>query len=267
MKILLLDGYNLIYRARSGFLKGEYPVIYNFFRSLRPIVEKFSPDKIYFVLEGKPEHRMTISESYKSNRKPQSKDFHEQKATIINIIKTYFPIETVLHTKFECDDVIATLSHIHYKMGDSCTIVSSDSDFIQLHNIMEDRFKIYNPIKKKYIDHPGFDYISWKALRGDPSDNILGIPGIGDKKALKLISNPDELRRLFQNKEKLKIFERNVNLIRLVNIEESELTRFKSFSDWGGLRDVFKEMGFFSMIDEKPWNKYINTFNCINNNI
>ena len=45
MKILLLDAYNLIYRARSGFTRGDFPVVYNFFRSLRPLIEKFDPDR------------------------------------------------------------------------------------------------------------------------------------------------------------------------------------------------------------------------------
>ena len=64
MKVLLLDGYNLIHRARSGYTKGDYPVIYNFFRGIRPIIEKFTPDKVYFVLEGKPKHRNTIYSNY-----------------------------------------------------------------------------------------------------------------------------------------------------------------------------------------------------------
>ena len=57
MKVLFLDAYNLIYRAKSGFTKGDYYVVYNFFRGLRPLVEKFSPDKVYFVLEGAPQFR------------------------------------------------------------------------------------------------------------------------------------------------------------------------------------------------------------------
>ncbi|MGI9571987.1 MAG: hypothetical protein ACR2L5_01550, partial [Candidatus Actinomarinaceae bacterium] len=70
MKILLLDAYNLIHRARSGFSSGEYPVIYNFFRGVRPLIEKFSPDIVYFVLEGNPQFRKVLSEgTYKKGRK------------------------------------------------------------------------------------------------------------------------------------------------------------------------------------------------------
>ena len=61
MKVLLLDGYNLIYRAHYAPARGEYSTVYCFFRSLRAQVEKFNPDKIYFVLEGYPRRRMELS--------------------------------------------------------------------------------------------------------------------------------------------------------------------------------------------------------------
>ena len=57
MKVVLFDGMNLIHRARSGFMKGEDAIVFSFFRSLKPLVEKFQPDKAYFVLEGRPKHR------------------------------------------------------------------------------------------------------------------------------------------------------------------------------------------------------------------
>ena len=86
MKVLLLDAYNLIYRARSGYLKGNFPVVYNFFRGLRPLIEKFSPDKVYFVLEGRPEFRIQLNNAYKANRSNNDRHFHEQKAQIISIL-------------------------------------------------------------------------------------------------------------------------------------------------------------------------------------
>ena len=55
MKTLVLDAYNLIYRAKSGFTKGENAVVFMFFRSLRALIEKFQPDECFFVLEGMPQ--------------------------------------------------------------------------------------------------------------------------------------------------------------------------------------------------------------------
>ena len=125
MNILLLDAYNLIYRARSGFTKGEHPVIYNFFRGIRPLVEKFNPDKVYFVLEGDPKFRKDISSgSYKGNRPKQLRSFHEQKANIISMVNNCLPFTSIRHPDLECDDTIATLTSMHVKKGDKVTIIS-----------------------------------------------------------------------------------------------------------------------------------------------
>ena len=261
MKVLLLDAYNLIYRARSGFLKGEYPVVYNFFRGVRPLVEKFSPDIVYFVLEGNPLFRTELNEAYKANRKNQDRKFHEQKAMIIDIVKTCLPFKTVKHPELECDDTIATLVSNHCRNSDDCTIISSDSDFIQLLNAF-DNCQIYNPIRKKFIEKPPYDYVTWKALRGDATDNISGIPGIGDKTATKLMTNPKKLHEVLQDNIKRQIFERNVNLIRLVDFSEdmSSMEKVDGIADFEQLYDIFEEFEFTSMIKEKTWNKFVDTF-------
>ena len=253
MKVLLLDAYNLIYRAKSGFTKGEYYVVYNFFRGLRPLIEKFSPDKVYFVLEGVPEFRKTLNENYKSNRVNNDQSFHKQKAQIISIMKQCFPATSLRHPKLECDDTIATLVSVHHKKGDQCTIISSDSDFYQLLNYF-DSCQIYNPVQKKMIETPLYDYVTWKALRGDATDNISGIPGCGDKTATKLVMGDvkDFKHYLLAKPGRQEIFERNVNLIRLVdfsnNLEELEIN--EGSANWEELFDLFHEMGFTSMVKE-----------------
>lgn len=265
MKVLLLDAYNLIYRAKSGFTKGEHYIIYNFFRGLRPLVEKYNPDIVYFVLEGRPKHRINISGGeYKVNRPSQGDSFHKQKASIIGAVKEYMPFISVRHPEFECDDVIATYVMKHYRKGDDCFVISSDSDFIQLHNICE--FTLYNPVKKKEIPRPDYDYVAWKALRGDPTDNIPGIPRVGDKTALKLVSDAKLLREFLDKSDHQKIFDRNVDLIRLVDLSKSEdeMEISSSKLDSAGLKDYFGKLGFDSMINEKPWGKYIKTFEVLN---
>ncbi len=263
MNILFLDAYNLIYRARSGFTKGEYPVVYNFFRGVRPLVEKFKPSKVYFVLEGNPKFRKQLSSgNYKGNRTSAGDDFHRQKAAIINIVGDLFPFETVRHPDLECDDTIATLAIKHASEGDDVTIISSDSDFIQLLNIERYDIKLYNPIKKKFIDAPEYDYVTWKALRGDATDNIPGIPGIGDKTAEKLVKDPIKMTALLENKEKRAIFENNVNLIRLVDFSNNMtlLETKTGTGDWDMIEQTFEDLGFDSMLKEKTWKKYIKTF-------
>lgn len=262
MKILLLDAYNLIYRAKSGFMKGDYPVVYNFFRGLRPLVEKHNPDKVYFVLEGNPEFRKNLSTAYKANRSNSDRHFHEQKAQIIEIVKQCFPITSARHPNLECDDTIATLVKVHCDKGDECTIISGDSDFYQLLNYFEN-CKIYHPIRKVFIEKPDYDYVTWKALRGDATDNIGGIPGCGDKTATKLVKDP-QLMTEYLSKDPIRqqIFERNVNLIRLVDFSDdlSVLETTDGVAEWEELADLFHEMGFDSMLKEKTWNKYVQTF-------
>jgi len=262
MKVLFLDAYNLIYRSLSGFKSGEHYVIYNFFRSLRPLIEKHNPDCVYFVLEGNPKFRTQLSgDTYKSNRKSQGASFHRQKAAIINIVKEYLPFSVVRHPELECDDTIATLSVKHAKEGDSCVIVSSDSDFIQLLNLGLP-ISIYHPIKKKFIETPDYDYVMWKALRGDATDNIPGIPGVGDKTALKLINNREQLESKLSIEENRKIFERNINLIRLVDFSSdmSAMELSKGPKNFIGLRKVFEDLEFNSMTKDATWEKYVNTF-------
>jgi len=261
MRVVFLDAYNLIYRAKSGFTKGDNYVIYNFFRGLRPLVDKYKPDIVYFALEGRPKHRQKISSGdYKSNRKTQGDFFHAQKASIIEAVKAYLPFVTVRHPDFECDDVIATYVYKHARNGDDCFVISSDSDFIQLHNICG--VTLYNPVKKKEIEKPPYDYVMWKSLRGDATDNIPGIKGVGDKTADKLMKDPQLLREFLDKPGHRDIFNRNVNLIRLVDLsyaeDEMEITTSKLKEQ--DLHDYFLELGFDSMVKEKAWENYIKTF-------
>ena len=266
MKVLFLDAYNLIYRAKSGFTKGDNYVIYNFFRGLRPLVAKYNPDIVYFVLEGRPKHREELSMgNYKSNRKTQGDFFHAQKASIIEAVKEFMPFVSIRHPKFECDDVIATYVYKHANAGDECFVISSDSDFIQLHNVCN--VTLYNPVKKKEIKKPDYDYVVWKALRGDPTDNIRGIPRVGDKTADKLVRDEKMLLEFLSNDNNREIFDRNVNLIRLVDLSnaEDEMEITASKLDEVNLQNYFIELGFDSMLKEKTWQNYIKTFKGVDN--
>ena len=123
--------------------------------------------------------------------------------------------------------------------------------------------KLYNPIRKVFIETPEYDYVTWKALRGDATDNIPGIPGCGDKTATKLMTGkPELLKEYLSQKDRMKIFEKNVNLIRLVDFSNdlSMLQYTHGHLDAEMLKETFADLGFDSMIKEKTWNKYINTF-------
>ena len=269
MKVLLLDGYNLIYRARYSFSRGDHSTVYSFFRSLRPLIEKFDPDLTYFAIEGYPEDRHRLLPEYKANRKREDNDnFKAQKDLIISMLKEYFPVVVCRHPLHECDDVIANL--VRYRHAeDDCVVVSSDTDFLQLYNTCKN-VTVYNPIRKENMDPPGLDYVGWKALKGDSSDNIPGIKGIGDKRASALINDPTRLAEFLQgDPARMDVFSRNCNLIRFTNLQDEldvlEVSPPKC--EWGIIKEKFEELQFNSITNEKSWVKFQHTFTKLEKNV
>lgn len=270
MRITCLDTMNLIHRARSGFAKGPHAITYNFFRQLRPLIELTDPDKVYLVLEGTPTHRREVDGiDYKGGRKDAGEDFYRQVNEIIQLISDALPFHIMKADDLECDDVIANLSTYHHDLGDDVTIISGDSDFIQLFDDRPD-ISIYHPIRKKYLEPTPYHYLTWKSLTGDSSDNIPGIPRVGPKTAEKLLMTEGKLDLFLEDAEKEKIFKRNYSLIELVdipNFNPDDFTIHTSALDVEVLMNAFTMMGFTSMIKEKSFNNYVKTFETINNKI
>ena len=262
-KIAILDGYNLLYRARysAPWQKvGRHTITYNFFRSLRKLIADIGCEKAYFVLEGYPKARMEASPDYKGTREyEKDENYSLQKREIIKILTEDFPVTCVQHPEYECDDVIAHIaSEMHPE--DEVTIVSTDTDFYQLFSL--DNVKIYNPVKKSYVDKIDFDYVTWKALRGDSADNIDGFKGVGDKTALKLTRDPDLLVE-FLNKApgRQDKFTHNHFMIKFHNLENLNLLNFSSsvFNE-DIVLETFTGFEFKSMVKEKPWHNFVETF-------
>ena len=264
-RVLLIDGYNMLYRARSGWAKGDNPIVFNFFRSLRSTVDKFNPDVVYFILEGKPIQRLEKMTEYKANREYHDKDgFIRQRKFIIGLLKERFPVRVVRHPNYECDDVLAALANVVHR-DDDVIVISSDTDFYQLldgHKSLE----LYNPVQKKFIDSPGYDYVSWKALRGDSSDNIPGIRGIGNKRAQALLEVEGALQKFLEQKEHREIYQRNIEMIKFHELSDAELSELEVNSpsvDWSLLKETFDELRFFAITNAKSWRKFISTFDRI----
>ena len=269
-QVLIIDFMNLCHRARSGFLMGPAPVVYNFFRQFKSLVDQFKPDKIYVVLEGRPVQRYELLPEYKATRRINEDDpkyaelqkFFKQKNEIVELLSTRFPVSVVRHGTSECDDTIYNL--IKYSSTKtSLTVVSNDSDFIQL--LQEfNHVKIWNPMKKQYVVAPeNYDYVTWKSLRGDGSDNIPGIPGVGDKTAANLASNPDKLSKFLADPQHADIFTRNHNLISFCHWSEEERTKMTSTSPekgWNDVKAAFDGHGFKSLTKDGSWEKFTGCF-------
>ena len=259
--LLLLDGANLMQRARFSSRRNlggkENAIIYSFFRSLRPLVEKFSPNKIVLVLEGRPVRRLELHEEYKGTRVyDNSDDYGDQRRIILDLLQ-HLPVTVARHPEHEADDVIG-----HYAVGedwDRRVVVSSDSDFIQLLNTGH-AIEVYNPITKKMRDAPCDDYVGWKALVGDSCDNIEGFKGVGPKTALKLLERPQMLAEFLQKRDGHEKYEMNRVLVAFEDVESNRIDVHDGNPNWEILIERFRDLGFWSMVNKTAWPKYVKTF-------
>ena len=266
-KHLIMDANNLLFRARHACYRRKYDhvITHTFFRSIKPLVEKFNPDCVYFVLDGYPKKRMELSSDYKGTREYHDKDnFRAQRKKSISMIKESVPFLVMRHPEMEADDVIADLVLRALPAGDEKIIISSDTDFIQLCQAPAENVLLYNPIKKDYREAPSYSYSNWKALRGDSADNIPGLRGIGNKRAAALLEEAGALESFFEKKPELREqYLKNVEMIELAPMTPQE---FKSVEMWyaknplSDLRETFTQMNLKSMITDKAWGNYSKPF-------
>jgi 5'-3' exonuclease len=190
--------------------------------------------------------------------------FFEQKNTIVDILTSFFPVSVVRHPTYECDDTIYNLISRSSTVT-PWVVVSNDSDFTQLLNEFP-YVKIWNPIKKMYVETPEYDYVTWKSLRGDATDNIPGIPGCGDKTALKLVDDPVALKEYLERPGHREQFARNYGLIKFDRWSDEDalaMTSSVPSRDWDQVHQRFSEMGFASLTADKSWSKFTKTFDSL----
>lgn len=261
MKVLIIDLYNMIHRARYGFGQGDHAVIFNFFRQLKSEIDKHESEIVYVVDEGRPVQSIAVDSNYKGNRvRDPDENFHRQKREIIQILKTISGVVYAQHPERECDDVAAHLAVVAHK-DDHVTIVSSDSDFIQ---VLEERDNIFlwNPVKKQFVEKVP-NYIIYKALKGDPTDNVPGVPGVGHVKATELANNA-LARNLFLEKNMAhEIFDKAYRMIKFKPVLSEEVTYINTKFDEQKLLKEFTDRDFQSIIG-KSWPKWVKTFGGIN---
>jgi len=211
VKNLLIDGNNLVNAAYCVIFKGDEPtedkikeVVNLFNRMIINLETKFSPCTSYIAWDGPRSSfwRKSLSPEYKATRGAKHPVLISTLAQCkINGYKN------IMVPYAEGDDVIGVLSSV--LKGDNI-VVSSDKDFIQL--LQKGRInQLYNFIQKTFREAPDHDIILEKAIVGDGSDNIKGIPGIGIKGFLK--HNKNNFVNLTE--EQKKIIERNCTIIDL----------------------------------------------------
>lgn len=271
MKIVLIDGYNLIHKCRfEGPVKIEATkeninkVFFNALRALISFIKIHKPDLAYFVIEGFPKKRSQLFANYKGSRKIDENDvqqvnywkfFNNEKRSVINFIKQYLNIAVVKHPDHECDDVIAALAQSFSSDNNEIVLISRDTDFIQLHDLDIKNLKIWDPISKDFSDTKIKNYAIFKAITGDKTDDIPGVKGIGKVGAKKYSDNPQLLNGL--SKDAKAQFDLSFELVKFedVNMEDAEVKKSALLSKTEMI-EKFKEIGFLSMAKDS----YIKSF-------
>ena len=214
-KIILLDGNSLSYRAFYAMpalknKKGLYTnSVYGFTLMLERILEDTKPKYALVAFDkGKETFRHKSYEAYKGTRDKTPTELVEQFGYVRELIESY-GIKYEEHFDYEADDIIGTYAKIAEKAGLEVIIVSGDKDLTQLasHNITVYYTKrgvteidYYTPefINEKYGLTPQ-QIIDMKGLMGDKSDNIPGIPGVGEKTAIKLLTEYETVENVLEN--------------------------------------------------------------------
>lgn len=203
-KILLLDGNSLAYRAFFALplLTNEQGVhtnaVYGFTMMLQKILEEEQPTHMIVAFDaGKTTFRNEMFGEYKGGRQKTPPELSEQFPYLRKLIDAY-RIKTYELPNYEADDIIGTLSLEAEKQGDEVIVISGDKDLTQLASASTTVYitrKGMTDIEKYTVDHIREKYnltplqiIDMKGLMGDASDNIPGVPGIGEKTALKLLA-------------------------------------------------------------------------------
>lgn len=271
-KILLIDGHNAIWRACIKFgaiadqeVDDSIIFTFNFFRNLRPLIEDLAPDKCFFVLEGHPKFRYDLFADYKANRiikqaskKEVHESFYRTKDIIIPLMQ-YLPITICKAGNYEADDVVGTLCE--NMKSEDLTVLSNDSDYIQLLQRGYSNIRIYNPIKKVDMEAPPYPYIAWKCLAGDKSDNIPSL--LKPKKVKEVIADPEKFKEFLKVEENRANFSVNRQLIEFKPVPEDEISLIEGIRNFPLLKDEFTRMKFDSIINDKSWEKYVKTFDCL----
>ncbi len=222
-KIFLLDGMALIYRAFFAFIQNpritstglNASAMMGFTNTLLEILRKQKPTHIAVVFDtSAPTQRHIQFEAYKAQREEMPEDLRKSIPYIFRIIEG-FNIPVITMDGYEADDIIGTLAWKAGDLGYDVFMMTPDKDFGQL---VRDNVKIYKParmgngdeilgveeiLKKWEITDPK-QVIDILGLWGDASDNIPGVPGVGEKTAKKLIQEYGSMEAILENIDKLK---------------------------------------------------------------
>lgn len=284
-KLLLIDGNALMHRAYHGIpplttAKGEQVnAVFGFMSLFLRAFQDLQPDGVVFAFDRSgPTFRHKLSADYKATRQKMDEDLAKQIPRLKEVVAA-FGLPVYEMDSYEADDIIGTIAHKAYQLGDVQTyILTADMDASQLVN---DRTSIYTAKQKlsevvtydeqgivtKYNGLTPSQIVDYKALRGDTSDNIPGVPGIGEKTATQLLLEYKDLDSIYSNVDKLK--DRTKELLnngkessylsrKLATIDVNTPLDFNidechtDHIDSPKVAELFQELEFRSLVDKIP---------------
>jgi len=216
--VMLIDGNSLAYRAFFALpqdiqtASGQVTnAVYGFTSMLLNLLREHKPDNLAVLFDRpEPTFRHERIESYKGTREKAPDVLREQMGLVREMVEA-FRIPVVELAGYEADDLIATLAERAAADGEQVVIVSGDRDIFQLVRDPEisvlytnvrgvselKRFDEAGIMEKAGV--PPVRYVEYAALRGDPSDNLPGVPGVGEKTAARLINTYGGIDGIYEN--------------------------------------------------------------------
>jgi DNA polymerase I len=282
--LLLIDGHSQAYRAYFGVKtplmtrSGEMTTaVFGFTRKLLSLLRDYKPDYVVVAFDKGDTWRHADFPSYKATRDQMPDDMQSQMARIQEVLEAFnIPVVTV--PGFEADDVLGTLACKAAAEDVNVLILTGDRDMFQL---VSDRIKIlytrggpnpstdlYGPdeLCERYASLTPEQFIDMKALVGDSSDNIPGVPGVGEKTAIKFLQEYGSLDNLYAHLDEIRgpktqvslreaeaDVRRNRKLVEIVTDLpinfDPETFRFRDY-DAQAIRRIFEELEFRSFLRE-----------------
>lgn len=221
-KIVLIDGHSILNRAFYGLpdltnAEGLHTnAIYGFLTIMFKILEEEKPEYLTVAFDvHAPTFRHEMYDAYKGTRKPMADELRQQVPVIKEVLGA-MGIKTIEQAGLEADDLLGTISRRSEERGMEVSVISGDRDLLQL---ATEHVKIRIPktrqgrtevedyysedVKNRYQVTP-LEFIDLKALMGDTSDNIPGVPSIGEKTAARIITKYHSIENAYAHVEELK---------------------------------------------------------------
>lgn len=221
-KIVLIDGHSILNRAFYGLpdltnSEGLHTnAIYGFLTILFKILEEEEPEYLTVAFDvHAPTFRHEMYGEYKGTRKPMAEELRQQVPVIKEVLKA-MGIRIIEQAGLEADDLIGTLSKRSEEKGMEVSVISGDRDLLQLatehvkiripktkqgRTEVEDYYS--SDVRERYQVTPA-EFIDLKALMGDTSDNIPGVPSIGEKTATKIIAKYHSIENAYAHADEIK---------------------------------------------------------------